>query len=326
MELNPAFVSDLTTNLKVVASRSYEARNKDLWWTKVAAQKRSESKREVLAWLLDHWKLHIETTDGQIEWERAVTRLHEFTHGYETTGLELFESDFEDLDGHGVHIATEFVRKMGAEFAYSPQRQLAAAIIANPTGYDGVAFFHASHPVSGKAGDTSLGTYANLVASKPIDDSVTIDIAKKNLGAAISAARAIKAPDGSPRALRPVALLVPGEMSTRAIDLLNARFIGSTGSNDHTAVISAWGLGQPLIADELGAAYGGSATSYYLVMSDATSDDLGAFVWSVRKDYGIKYPSLQDAFYQESSKLRWSAKGRTALVSGHPFLMVKCTG
>lgn len=326
MELNPAFVSDLTTNLKVIASRSYEARNKDLWWQYVAAQKRSESKRQVLAWLLDHWKMHIETTDGQVEWEKAITRLHEYVHGFEAVGLELQESDFEDLDGQGVHVASEFVRKMGADFAYSPQRQLADAIKANPTAYDGQPFFSTSHPVSGKAGDLSLGVYSNLIASKPIDDTVTIDVAKKNLGAAIAAARAIKAPDGAPRALRPVKLLVPGEMQTRATDLLGAKFIGAAGSTDHTAVISNWNLGTPLCADELGAAYGGSATSYYLVMADATSDDLGAFVWSVRKDYSIQYPSLADAFYQESGKLRWTAKGRTALVPGHPFLLVKVTG
>lgn len=325
MTMNPAFISDLTTNLKVISSRSYEARAKNLWWLKVAAQKRSTSKREVLAWLLDQWKLHSETTDGQVEFENAIARIHEFVHGFETTGIELFESDFEDLDGHGVQIATEFVRKMGSEFAYSPQRQLGAAINANPVCYDGQTFFHASHPVSGKAGDLSMGTYANLITAKPIDDSVTIDVAKKNLGFAIAKASAIKAPDGSPRSLMPTGLLVPGAMVTRATDLLGAQFIGAAGSTDHKAVLSAWNLGLPLVANELGADFGGSDTSYYLVMSEVGPDELGAFVWSVRKDYGIKYPSLQDALYQESNKLRWVAKGRTALVPGHPFLLVKCT-
>ena len=324
-EMNPAFLSDLTTNLKVIGSRSYEARSKNLWWQKVAGQKRSGSKREVLAWLLDQWKLHIETTDGQVEFEKCVARTHEFTHGFESVGIELFESDFEDLDGNGVQVATEFVRKMGSEFAYSPQRQLGEAINANPKAYDGKAFFAADHPVSGKAGDLTLGTYSNLITSKPIDDSVTIDVAKKNLGYAIAKAGAIKAPDGSPRSLTPVGLLVPGAMATRATDLLGAQFIGAAGSTDHKAVLSAWNLGVPLVANELGADYGGSDTSYYLVMSEVGEDDLGGFVWSVRKDYGIKYPSLQDALYQESSKLRWVAKGRTALVTGHPFLLVKVT-
>ena len=64
MDITESFVSDLTTNLQVVANRSYEARNKNLWWTRVASQRRSQSKRQILAWLLDQWKLHIECTDG----------------------------------------------------------------------------------------------------------------------------------------------------------------------------------------------------------------------------------------------------------------------
>lgn len=326
MEMNPAYLSDLTTNLRVVSNRSYEERNKGLWWQKVASPKRSESKRQVLAWLLDQFKLNLESTEGQVEFEKAIVRLAEYEHGFETDGLELSESDFEDLDGVGVDFATAFCRKMGAEFAYSPQRQVAAMLNANPTAYDGQAFFSTAHPVSGKAGDLSMGTYSNLYASKPIHDAVTIEVAKANLGSVIAQARAIKSPDGGPRSLKPVGLIVPSEMTTRATDLLGARFIGSAGSQDHQATISAWGLGTPIVGDELGAAFGGSATSYYLVMADTLSDDLGAFVWSVRKDYRIKYPTMQDALYQESGKLRWVAQGRTALAPGHPFLMVKCTG
>lgn len=329
MEFNPAFVSDLTTNLKVIANTSYEARNRNLWWTRVAAQKRSESKKEVVAWLLDQWKLRNEDTDGQVEFERIVARTHEYVHGFESTAIELFESDFEDLDGHGVQVATAFARKMGAEFAYSPQRQLAAQIISNPTCYDGQSFFSASHPVSGKATDLSLSTYSNLITGKPIfatDGSVNIDTAKANLGYCLAKARTMKSPDGGPRSLTPAGLLVPSEMATRAADLLGARFIGASGSTDHTAALNVWGLGGlPIVADELSADAGGSATTFYILMTETTSDDLGAFVWSVRKDYAIKYPSYQDALYQESGKLRFVAKGRTGLVTGHPFLMVKCT-
>jgi hypothetical protein len=316
---------DLESNLRVISSRAYEARNKTLWWDRVAKVKDSRSKREVLAWLLDSAKINVETTEGVVEFEDAVIRTTEFEHKFGTAGLELFESQFSDLDGNGIDIATQWANKMGAEFSYFPQRVLAQAINANPSAYDGQSYFSATHPVSGKAGDTSLGTYSNLIAAKPIGGATTLDDAFKNLGSAIAAARKIKAPDGSPRALRPAALLVPGELGMRATQLLGAKFIGSTGSSDVEAVVSAWGLGQPLIADELGADFGGSDSSYYLVMTEAANDDLGAWAYSIREPFAIRYPSLTDSLYQESSKLRWVTKGRNAIVPGHPFLMVKVT-
>lgn len=323
--ISPAFLFDLESNLRVISSRSYEARNAKLWSPVVAKTKDSKSKREVLAWLLDSAKINVETTEGAVEFEDAIIRTTEFEHKFASAGLELFESQFTDLDGNGVDVATQWVSKMGAEFAYFPQKTLASAIKANPTSYDGKAFFANDHLVSGKAGDTSMGTYSNLLASKPIHGA-DIEVAMSNLGSAIAAASEIKAPDGSPRALQPAALIVPPALATRATQMLGAKFVGATGSSDVEAVVSAWGLGMPRVATELGAAFGGSDTDYYLVMTEAANDDLGAWAYSIREPFMIRYPSLTDSSYQESSKLKWITKGRNAIVPGHPFLMVKCLG
>lgn len=321
---SPAFLMDLESNLRVIASRSYERRNAKLWWPVVAKLKESQSKREVLAWLLDSAKINVETAEGDVEYEDAIIRTSEFTHKFASAGLEVFESQFNDLDGNGVDVATQWSRKMGAEFAYFPQKTLAAAIKANPTAYDGKAFFAVDHPVSGKAGDTSMGIYANLFGSLPIEGA-DLDVAADNLGKAIAAASEIKAPDGSPRALQPAALIVPPKLATRATQLLGAKFLGGTkGSSDFEAVVSAWNLGVPHVATELGAAFGGSDTDYYLVMTEAGDDDLGAWAYSVREPFAIRYPSLTDSSYQEKSILKWITKGRNAIVPGHPFLMIKC--
>jgi len=325
MLLNPSFMADFTTNLQVVSDRSYQNRSKNMWWDKVATKRRSSNKREILGWLLNQWKLHQEATDGNVEFEDAIQRVIAYEHKFDKEGLELFKSDFEDMDGNGVNIATDFVAKMGAEFAYDPQRRLAKLMISNPNAYDGLSFFNAAHPVSGKAGDTSMGTYSNVISAKPIDTSVTVDVARMNLGSAVFQATAIKAPDGSPRGMQPVGLLVPGALATRASDLLGAKFIGGSGSTDNQPVLTAWNLGMPLVSNELGAAYGGSDVNYYLILTDTNVNEIGAFIWSVREDYSIKYPTLQDALYQEANKLRWVAGGRTQLVPGHPFALVKVT-
>ncbi|MBN8609654.1 MAG: Mu-like prophage major head subunit gpT family protein [Deltaproteobacteria bacterium] len=324
MLLTASFMADFTTNLRAKAVKSYEARLRNLWWTKVASQTQSQTKREILGWLVNNGALSIDVSDGSTEFEDAVMNSFEFTHDFENKGLSLFESDFEDLDGQGINAATKFVTDLAAQFAYEPQRRLAKAMLANPVCYDGQTFFHASaHPVSGRAGDTSMGTYGNIIASKPIDVSVSIDVARTNLGAAIAAASAIKGPDGSPRNLQPTALLVPGALSTRALDLVGAKFLNAT---DHTPVAGAWNLGLPLVASELGAAFGGSDTTYYLVMTDPATDDFGGFVWSTRKDFAIRYPSLSDSTYQEQNLLKWVARGRHAIVPGHPYALIRVTG
>lgn len=328
MLLTPSFMMDLESRLQLISARAYEARNRDLWWSKVAKPRESKSKREVLTWLVDSGALNVEAVAGSVEFENLVFATHEYEHVFNAKGLEIPEHQFADLDGNGVDVVRQWATKKAADFAYEPQKRLAAAILANPTGYDGLSFFNPAHPVSGRAGDTSMGVYSNEIASKPIHatggGAVSIDVAMANLGDAIATATALKAPDGSPRALRPAGLLVPGALATRATQMLGAKFVGATGSSDVEAVISSWNLGMPIVANELGAGYsGGSDTTYYLVMEEAVNDDLGAFVWSIREPLAIKYPSLTDSFYQESGLLRYIAKGRNAIVPGHPYLLIK---
>lgn len=338
--ITPSFMFDLESNMRLITSQQYERLSSQLWWPKMAKRMPSAAKKERITWLLDTAK--IETTikgGGQVTFEDIVSQTTEFENVNASAALELKKEQLEDLDGNGVQLATHWSRQIGAYAAYWPQKMVAAALLANPTTYDGLSFFHASHPLN--PFDTGLGTFQNVFTGAAsgiypgaldISNAVSVDVALQNIAKAIAYIASIKMPNGvDPRFLRVGSIFHPPALTARVQQLTQAKFIaqagtGGAGSGDVESVIRNFGLGTPIECPELGSAFsGGSDTTWYIGVEELTSDQLGAFVYVDREPFSVVYHGPQtDADLAKMRKFQWTTEGRNVVGAGHPFLLFKC--
>lgn len=323
--------------MRIAASRDYDRMNSKTYWTKIAKEAPSTGKSERLLWLLDSAKIqYVSSLGGEVEFDEILSNTTEYEAKAATAGLKLNRFQLDDHDGGGVQLAAHWARQMGAYGAYWPQKQISAAIKANGTGYDGVAFFSGAHPVN--PFDSAAGSYSNNftagsgAGAVPIDSSVTLDVAFNNLAKAAAYVGAnYKMPNGEdPRNLRISGLMVPTALMPRAQQLTDAKFLAAAaasggGSADTAQVLQKVGIGELIEAPELGAAFGGSDTSYYLTFEGMTSDDVGALTYVNREAFAIVYNGeMTDAQLARANELQWLTRGRNVVGYGHPYLMVKC--
>lgn len=341
--LTPEFLFDLESNMRILASNEYQGLLKNLWWNRVAKVHNTQSKKERLLWLLDTAMIerpNAKHGGGQAIFEDIVSQTTEFEVQNAVAGLSLKKEQLEDLDGNGVDLATHWASQVGAYAAYWPQKQVANAIKANPVTYDQRPFFDTAHPVN--PFKESAGSFANhftgasagsYPGALPIDESVTADVALSNLSKATSyIAGNIPMPNGEdPRMLRVVGILHPPALTGRVAQITDAKFIAQAassggGSADVEGFIRRLGLGQPIEAAELGAAYGGSDTDYYLITENITSNELGAFVYVDREPFSVLYHGpMSDSELAKKRVLEWTTEGRNVVGAGHPYLLFKCS-
>jgi phage major head subunit gpT-like protein len=323
--------------MQIISSRAYDTMNAPdrRWYDLVMKSRPIGTRKERLIWLLDTASIvrpQASHGGGQQIFEEMMSHTVEYeVENALVKGLRLKLEELEDKDANGLDQAAHWARQAGALFAYWPQLELSRKILANGNSYDGVAYFASNHPLN--PFDTSAGTYSNLLSSKPIDSSVTVDVAVQNLASVIASIAQVKTPNGQyVRNLRAKSLIVPPALASRAQQLCDAKFIAQAaasggGSGDVSALISNFGFGQPVIAPELGtAASGGSDTSYYVVVEDALNDEMGPWLYLEREAFAINYHGpMTDAQLATKREFQWTTEGRNVVAPGHPFLMFKCT-
>jgi phage major head subunit gpT-like protein len=337
--ITPSFLFDLESNMRVLTAQEYERLTSQLWWTKICKLgPTSGAKRERVSWLLDSARIQRTNKGGNVEFEDIVSATTEIEHLNAAAGLKIKKEQFEDVDGNGIDYASHWSRQMGAYAAYWPQKMLAQQVLANGATYDGLSFFNAAHPVNPFL--TAAGTFSNVFTGAasgiypgalPIDSSVTVEVAVQNIAKAIAYVASIKMPNGEdPRFLRLAHIIVPPSLVARAQQITNAKFIAQVaaanagGSGDVEAVIRNFGLGQPIEAAELGSAFGGSDTTYYLAMEEITSNQLGAFSYIQREPFSVLFYGPQnDAQLARIREFQWLTEGRNNILNGHPYLLFK---
>jgi hypothetical protein len=335
--LTPSFLFDLESNMKLIQAREYQRLVSNLWWNKLAKLMPSQAKKERITWLLDTAKIE-RRADGQAVFEDIVSQTTEYENESAVGGLEVTKPQIEDLDGNGVQLATHWSRQIGAYAAYWPQKMVAQAILANPVTYDALPFFDLAHPYN--PFKTSLGTYANRLTGAvdgiypgacPIHaGSTTVEEAIANIAKALAYAAAYKMPNGEdPRFMRLRYIFHPPALTSRVTQITSAKFIaqvagGGAGSGDVEAMIRKFGFGEPVECPELGSAFGGSDTSYYLGMEEITSDELGAFAYVDREAFNVTFHGPQtSAELARMRKLQWLTNGRNTVGPGHPYLLIR---
>lgn len=341
--ITPQFMHELESRMSSIIERQYEQLLTDTWWQRVAKVKDSVTRRELFIWLLETAKIK-RLEEGSMEFEDLVSTYAEFESKFAGAGMKLTKAQLEDVfngipGGEGLELAGAWARQIGVQAVYWPQNQVAEAIRKGEVEltYDGKPFFATDHPVNGV--DASDGTFANLLnatslgALAPIDEAVTLDVAVKNFGRVIAYMASIKMPNGrDPRKLRPVGLIVPPAMTTRAQQLTNAKLIAQAaasggGGADVEAIVRNWGVGQPVQADELGAAFGGSDTDYYVIAAGADRSELGALAYVNREPFNVIFHGpMTDAQLARMREFQWLTGGRNVVGYGHPYLLFKVKG
>lgn len=357
--LIPTFLFDFESAMQSITETEFArmVASDNLWWREVSKVRNTGKKREILAWLLSTARIYdAGLTGGDIKFDDMAATYQEYDVRNDSAGLKLTRNQIEDNDGNGFDFAGEWSAQMGALMAYRPQEKIANLILAGDLStslaYDGVQYFADNlvntgngHPVnqfrtaSGKYFNWFHGAASGVYpGALPIDESVTVDVALKNLQLAIAYIATIKMPNGiHPRFLKPRRLIVAPRLVARAQQLTNARYIaqaaGSSGGGgaDIEAIISNWGFLQPLEVQEFaGATTGGGTevdTTWYLACEQVTSTQLGALVYVEREPFRITYYTGSgggtgvDAVLDRARELEWHTQGRNVAGYGHPYAL-----
>jgi len=334
--LTPQFVMDLETRMRFIQERDYLKLAGRLWWDRVTKVMTSGSRREIVTWIVNSAQLEDQGQGGNIAFDDMMMVETEFTSKTAGKGLKLRRQQLEDLDGNGVQLASEWSAQMGGQHAYWPQKQVVTLLknghLATSLAYDGLPFFSASHLVNPK--NAAAGTYSNLISSVPIDESVTADVALKNLKTVFASIASIKMPNGSdPRFLRPAGIIANPTLYPRVCQLTNAKFLAQAaasggGGADVEALISALSYGAPICADEFGGWE--SDTTYFVIAENVMGTELGGLVYVDREPFTTRYYTGRgggtgvDAILDRADVLEWHTSGRNVAGYGHPFVIFKC--
>jgi phage major head subunit gpT-like protein len=359
--LTPSFVFKYEKQMRAISEEEYARAllQENVWWTDVSKLMNIDSASERLTWFLSTAEILPTGKGGNIPFSTLVTQSTELVPQRYAAGIKVEKDQLLDLRAGGLDILADWSRQIGSQTAYFPQQLVAESILngANTDGsanaYDGVPFFADNSTSNTFDGTTvighptnpwrpTLGGYTNWLhgssatvtqpngatytypGALPIDDSVTIDVAFKNLGIAIAFVAGLKMPNGkTPRFIRPRKLLVPPRMVPRAAELLGAYFIAQAansggGSGDVRATIRRWGFdSDPVEVAEFsqttnyttqilqaaqtstGQASGvistynetivGNDTTYYLVMEQNRTSMLGGLVHVVREPFKTNF-------------------------------------
>lgn len=373
-DITPSFTMEYERRMRTITETEYARRlqAKNTWWNKVLRTMDIEGKTERVTWFLDTAMIEPigPSGSGDLVFEGMVTQTAEYPSFRHGKGLTVQRDQLEDLDGTGLSAVAKWSENIGNETAYYPQRLAAQLILngANTDGsanaYDGVPFFQDQTVLSGVAGHPlnpfrpSLGGYANWLhggssgaypGALPIDESVTTDVAVKNLGLAIAYIAGIKMPNGvDPRFLTPRFLIGAPRLAPRLRQITDAKFIAQAaatggGSADVVALIEGWGLGTPLIAAELGGAISysyqspfvvaatgnvsfkpetvtGSDTTWYIVCEEMQSMQLGGLLYVLRKPFRVNYYTGDtQAELDRRNEFEYHVQGRMSCQYGHPY-------
>lgn len=349
MIVTPQFVSDLESEMKVLAEREYLDIAADLWWTKITKTGTMTSRRVLISWFMSTAGLDDMGVDGgNMKFDELAANYTEFEARFAGRGLKVKKSQFEDTDGGGINACTEWQAEMAGLSALYPQTKIAKLIVdgenAANKSYDNVPYFSNAHPLNPfRAG---AGTYANIFTGAaastpttdvndaiypgacPIDESVTLDVALANLGKVMAYIRQIRMANGETyRGLRPMQLQGGPRLQQRLIQLTNAKTIAQAaaaggGSADVEAIIKSYQFVEPVISDELGALDNG--LSWCVGCKQMSNSQLGAFVGRVREPFATRYyGTIDDAVLGRMNELEWQHEGRSVYGYGHPYLFFK---
>lgn len=365
------FVFNLEKRIRVIQEKSFAQRmtKDDIWYPSLMKAFPMQGKSERFSWLIDTASIEQLTPNdggesgGSLSFDELATVSTEYFPAHYGRATKMGKLKLLNMMQAGLDPLGTWAASVAAYGAYVPQRVLAQTILNGEaiTGYDGVNFFSAAHPVHPLI--PALGTYANLFTGAasgsypgalPIDNSVTLDVALNNLVKGLAYIEgAIGAPNGAgdPRMLHVEKILYPPQMQGRISQLIEAETIvqqgtGGAGGADVRAVLKKFQLAEPQKVKEFDGnrsyIFGspgfkttvtGNDTTWYVIAREATSEELGAFLWNVRVPFGMQMYAGDggnldgvDAVLGRSNDIEYHYQGWMAVNVGHPYTVFKFKG
>lgn len=316
------FLLDVNDRTKIVSIESYKKTAENLQWDKFARiRDLSGTQTEKIVVPIEDESLDLDVSESYLGESTSYTFSLTPSVSFASRKKTILRSAYTD-GPLGAEMMASFGRQMGVAFARAPEDLVIAAIKANPvTEYDGLTIWNTAHLIHAKK--PSLGTFSNIVAAVKIDESVATDVALKNLGTAI--AKVMQVPTASGKvSMRnaPKWLIVPPALRQRAFQLCSADFLaGSNGSSDVRAIVGANAL-TPVVMNELGAAFGGSDTTYYLACEFG---EVGQFIIGQKEQFELVLFSPQsDSHADEQQEYTSRARGRIGIAPAMPHYVFQC--
>lgn len=309
MDLTPGNLNGLFTNYSMLYGEAYKGTQP--WWRQIASLVASNTATQTYAWMDKIPKLRKWLGSRQIQNATARSQLvtnvtFELT---ESIGREVIEDD-----QYGLY--APLAAQMGQQAAKWPDQRIVADVFtANPTCYDGKAFFAADHQSSLE--DASVGTIKNL-------DTLALSLANYQTARALM--MSYVGADGQPLGVMPNLLVVPPQLEGTARQILHSDFVadfvpGSTTAGNVGASQNVWkGSAELLVIPELA----GAATTWYLM---DVSQAIKPFVFQLRQAPEFAYlnkPTDPNVFWEKNFIFGVSARG--AATTSLPFLAYKSVG
>lgn len=239
MDLTPSNLAVYFTGLHTTYQKGYSM--PDPWASKIAMFMPSDTELETYAWMdripkMRQWVGPRIVNNAPLR-SRSVTNLD-----WELT-QEIPRNKFLD-DKLGLY--SGIAENMGWQARKLHDQQLALLIQSNPTGFDNVAFFSASHLTN--IDDAASAAQSNLLA---------LPLTPSNYSAARAKMRSWKGRDGQPLGSRPTLLVVPPSLEEAGLNILNADFFSpalfggqtAVGMSDNKNILK--GSAELLVIDEL---------------------------------------------------------------------------
>lgn len=325
MTLSPKVLARVEERMQVIQENAYASALSNIWWPKFAKERTSTASAEHLYLLMTGGAMDYGVEGTREFMEQTISRMDLTPRFFSAPGLEILRSELEDSNGAGFQKASQWAGDTAVKAALFPQYKLAAALIANPTCYDGKAFFASDHPLL--PGDPSSGTWSNDLTGAASGDypgavplTGTAADANTNLAKALAYIRSIKGPDGvTCLNLEPVALLGSPTIHRLALVAAKAQFIGgSVGSTDVSALVNDFGIDLVRAGELAGDA------SYYIACRQAGTE-VGPWIWLNRETPNVSYYGpTNDAQLARMDKFQWGVRGRGTVGPGRPHFMFRC--
>jgi len=326
MALTSKFLARIEENMKVIQENTFASAMSNIWWPKVMKEMPSTASAEHLVILITGGAMDYGTEGNQSFLDQASKRIDLEPKFITVPGLRLLKSELDDSNGAGLQKASQWSSDSAVKAALFPQQKLAAALLANPTCYDGQAFFSTAHPLF-PGGDIST-TWANdftgaadgeypgaapLAGTDPLADNATI-------GKVLAYIRSIKGPDGKTCLnLKPRYLLSSPTIHRRAMTASKAQFVGgSIGSTDVSMQVNDFDL-DLIRAGELA-----GDPSYY-IGCEMVGTEVGPWIYVNREPANTTYHGpMTSAELARKRVFEWTMAGRAIVGAGRPHFLFRC--
>lgn len=313
-----SYITSLETNMRVVSEAAFDTVFGTLHYDKVASTITDEAAEVKLIIDIDSTSIDHFVDEGDIRYQKFDELDVTLNYAHSTAGLRVKRSELTDSD-YGAEKVARWSRRVGAKAAYTPEemvwgpdgviQQNAVSVV------DGKQLFAVDHPNNPK--DLTKGVYSNLLTSLPIDITVALDVALKNLGIALGRIGKIVGADGkTSRRLVPKYIFGNPALQARGKQLTGATVINATDVTPLTANNGlTWVTIPELTAD----------TAFYIGVEEIAGSELGAVIFWEREPFLINPLDMTDKQLSNANMFEWNGRGREGCKAAIPFKLFKVT-